>query len=143
VSVVQLKLKKGGQNPQYATAGSAAQDIRAAESVVLEPGRSHPIKTNLRVEFPESHVMLVFVRSGLSTKHSVMLTNGVAVIDSDYRGEIVVPLINFGESPYVIQKDERIAQFMLVPIPRIETTVVKDLSPSVRGERGLGSTGKH
>lgn len=145
---IKIKIKKLRENaeiPQYATVGSAAADLRAAidEPLTLNPNQIIPIPTGLAIS-PERNdvVALVFGRSGLGTKHGVTMANGVGVIDSDYRGEIRVTLINRGTEPYIIQPDERIAQMMIVPIFTAVYLETDTLDETERGDGGFGSTGK-
>jgi dUTP pyrophosphatase len=131
--------------PRYATAGSAGLDLTAAidRPVVIEPGTRTRIPTGLIIEVPPGYEGQVRPRSGLAYKAGISLTNCVGTIDSDYRGELQVLLINHGSEPYTIEPGERIAQLMVVPIPRVHVVEVDELSDSEeRGEGGFGSTGR-
>jgi dUTP pyrophosphatase len=131
--------------PRYATAGSAGLDLTAGidRPVVIEPGKRTRIPTGLIIEVPPGYEGQVRPRSGLAYKAGVSLTNCVGTIDSDYRGELQVLLINHGSEPYTIEPGERIAQLMVVPVPRVEVVQVDELSDSEeRGEGGFGSTGR-
>jgi len=100
------------------------------------------VPTGLAIALPEGFVALLFARSGLAAKHGIALANSVGVIDSDYRGEIGVALINLGSAPYRIQPGERICQMMVLPISQACFAAVSALPESERGEGGFGSTGK-
>lgn len=138
-----LPLAQGASLPQYATPGAAAMDLCAAPGVCfsLEPGRRAVVPTGLAVAVPEGHVGLIFARSGLALKQGLCLANGVGVIDSDYRGELCVALLNLGESSVTIRAGDRIAQLALLPVCRALPTVAQALEPTRRGEGGFGSTG--
>ena len=139
--------------PGYATAGSAGLDLRACldAPLTLEPrdagaaeGRwsCAKVKTGLAMAIPEGYVGLIFARSGLATKHGLTPANCVGVIDSDYRGEIVVALVNLGAEDYVIQPGERVAQLVIVPCAQPTLVETQALSQTDRGTGGFGSTGK-
>ncbi len=148
VNVVKLKVKRLPHCvalPAYATPGSAGLDLTAAieAPIKLSPGERMKMPTGIQIEIPEGHQGQVVPRSGLAAKAGISLTNCVGTIDSDYRGEVLVLLINHGSEPYTFQPGERIAQLVVVPIPYVEILEVDDLSPSeVRGPGGFGSTGK-
>ena len=130
--------------PAAATAGSAGLDLAACidAPVTLEPGRIAVLPSGLAAEIPAGHVGLVFGRSGLGIRHGITPANSVGVIDSDYRGEIKVGLINLGESAYTIQPGERIAQLVILPYAACTPVVVENVSVSERGAGGFGSTGR-
>lgn len=138
------RLHKEAQAPERQTPGSAGYDLCACiqEPVVLEPGDSFAFPTGLAAEIPAGCVGLVFTRSSMGVKHGITLPNSVGVIDSDYRGELIVPLRNFGDKPYTVQPGERIAQLVIVPValPRLEEA--RELSSTQRGTGGFGSTGR-
>ena len=138
------RLHKEAQAPERQTPGSAGYDLCACiqEPVVLEPGDSFAFPTGLAAEIPQGLVGLIFCRSGLGVKHGVSLPNCVGVIDSDYRGELIVPLRNFGDKPYTVQPGERIAQLVIIPVclPLLEEA--EELSSTQRGTGGFGSTGR-
>ncbi|OUM99776.1 MAG: deoxyuridine 5'-triphosphate nucleotidohydrolase [Firmicutes bacterium ZCTH02-B6] len=130
--------------PSYATAGAAGLDLRACleEPVTLVPGERRLIPTGIAIALPSPQlVALVFARSGLASRHGIQLANGVGVIDSDYRGEILCAMYNAGSEPFVIQPGDRIAQLVVMPVARIAWREVDDLEPSDRGTGGFGSTG--
>ncbi len=139
------KLHENATLPAYATAGAAAMDIHAclAEAVTLAPGARTLIPTGLAIELPDrDSVCVLCARSGLSIKHGVCLANGIGVIDSDYRGEIKVALVNLSDTPYTIEPGERVAQMMFLPVATAALTVVDALGETARGAGGFGSTGK-
>ena len=121
--------------PRFATAGAACMDLCACidEAVTLAAGERRP---------SADYAALVFARSGLGIKKGVCLSNGVGVIDSDYRGEIGVGLVNLGREPYTVQPGDRIAQLMVVPVVQPTVTVAEDLDETDRGAGGFGSTGR-
>ena len=130
--------------PAYATEGSAGLDLRAciAEKITVKKGGRALIPSGIAIELPKDHVALVFARSGLAIKHGLALSNGVGVIDSDYRGEIGVGLINQGDADFEIAPGERIAQLVVMPVVQPELELVDDLSNTERGAGGFGSTGR-
>ena len=138
------KVRPEAQLPQRQTEGAAGYDLRACVEapVTLEPGEGYSFPTGLAGEIPQGLVGLVFCRSGLGVKHGVSLPNCVGVIDSDYRGELIVPLRNFGDKAYTIQPGERIAQLVLAPVFLPPVAEVEELSETQRGTGGFGSTGK-
>ncbi len=143
---VKIKLlREGVTMPEYATAGSAAVDLRSAADgeVVIEPHGKALIPSGIAIS-PETSgvVAIVAARSGLSTKHGITLANGIGVIDSDYRGEISVSLINRSDVPYTVAPGDRIAQLMFVPIMHAVFTEADELDETDRGTGGFGSTGK-
>lgn len=138
------RVRPEAQLPQRQTEGAAGYDLRACveEPVTLEPGEGFTFPTGLAAEIPQGLVGLVFCRSGLGVKHGVSLPNCVGVIDSDYRGELIVPLRNFGGVTYTVEPGERIAQLVLVPVCLPAVVEVEELSETQRGAGGFGSTGK-
>ncbi len=129
--------------PQYATVGAAGLDLAAAieDSLELAPGQRARVPVGIEIEVPAGHQAQVVPRSGLADKLGITLTNCVGTIDSDYRGEVQVLLINHGHKPHVFKRGDRIAQLVIIPIPRIEVIEVKDLAASARDRGGFGSTG--
>lgn len=136
----------GLQLPSYETAGSAGMDVRAAvpdnEPVVLAPGARAMVPTGLSVAIPEGYEIQVRPRSGLAAKHGLTCLNTPGTIDSDYRGEIKVILINLGSEAFTIQRGERIAQLVLAPVTRLGWQEVGELGETARGAGGFGSTGR-
>lgn len=135
----------GAKAPEYATAGAAAADLFAvldAPLTVPPMGRAL-VPTGVAIQLPgPEYVALVCSRSGMGTRHGITLSNSVGVIDSDYRGELTVGLVNHGDVPYTIQPGDRIAQLMVLPILRPTLTVVEELDETERGSGGFGSTGR-
>lgn len=130
--------------PAYATAGSAAADLCAAleQPLTIAPMERILVPTGLAIELPGADcVALVYARSGLSIRHGLCMANGVGVVDSDYRGELKIPMINLGAEPYTIAPGERVAQLCLAPVWQA-AFVPADLAPTDRGAGGFGSTGK-
>lgn len=131
--------------PQFATPGSAAMDLRACidRPVTIRAGERTVVPTGLAMALPSAdYVALLFGRSGLGIRKGVCLSNGVGVIDSDYRGEIGVGLVNLSQEAYTVQPGDRIAQLMVVPVERPTVSLVEDLDDTSRGSGGFGSTGR-
>ena len=130
--------------PYYATEGAAAVDLHACidEAVTLPPGGRALLPTGLAAAIPAGHVGLLAVRSSMGIRHGVTLSNGVGVIDSDYRGQVHVGLHNLSGEPYTVQPGDRVAQLMVVPVAAPEIEVVDALPETVRGAGGFGSTGR-
>ena len=131
--------------PCFATDGAAAMDLCACidEPVTLEAGARALLPTGIAIALPDAgYVALLFARSGLGVKKGVCLSNGVGVIDSDYRGEIRVGLVNLGDEPYTVQPGDRIAQLMIAPVLRPTLAYVEELDDTARGVGGFGSTGR-
>lgn len=129
--------------PTYETSGAAGMDVRAAIDTPIQvaPGAIARIPTGWSVEVPPGFEIQLRPRSGLAVKHGVTLPNSPATIDSDYRGEIVVGLVNHGAEPFLVERGMRIAQMVLGRVPRIVWNEVEALAPSARGEGGFGHTG--
>jgi len=132
--------------PAYETLGAAGMDVRAAipdgQPIVLEPGQREMVPTGLSVAIPEGYEIQMRPRSGLAAKHGLTCLNTPGTIDSDYRGELKVILINHGTEAFVIKRGERIGQMVLAPVTRIVWQEVDDLSETARGAGGFGSTGR-
>jgi dUTP pyrophosphatase len=130
--------------PEYATSGSAGMDLRAAveKEVIIEPGKTALIPTNMSVEIPEGFEIQVRPRSGLAVKHGIGVLNSPGTIDSDYRGEIRVILFNFGEESFRINSGDRIAQMILSKFYKMDFQESDQLAESRRGSGGFGHTGK-
>jgi len=130
--------------PAYETDGAAGLDLRAAISgpVVLQPGGRDLVPTGLIFELPAGHEGQVRPRSGLAAKHGVTVLNTPGTIDSDYRGEVKVILVNLGTEPFTIEPGSRIAQMIVAPVTRATLVEAEDLSDSARGTGGFGSTGR-
>lgn len=130
--------------PYYATSGAAALDLAACldEEIVIPGGERVLIPTGLAVAIPEGYVGILAVRSSMGIKNGVTLTNGIGVIDSDYRGPLGVGLFNTTQEDYTVQPGDRIAQLMVIPVATPAIRVVEELPATVRGEGGIGSTGR-
>ena len=131
--------------PHFATGGAACMDLCACmdESITLNAGERHLVPTGIAIALPSAeYVALVFARSGLGIKKGVCLSNGVGVIDSDYRGEIGVGLVNLGQSEYTVRPGDRIAQLMVTPVVQPTVVQVSELDDTDRGAGGFGSTGR-
>jgi dUTP pyrophosphatase len=127
--------------PSYMTDGAAGLDLAAAESVTLAPGRRALVATGLAIAVPAGHEAQVRPRSGLAVKHGITCLNSPGTIDSDYRGELKVLLVNHGDEPFVVTPGMRIAQLVVAPVTRATIVEVTDLPETARGEGGFGSTG--
>ncbi len=135
----------GLELPAYETLGAAGMDVRAAvpegSPIVLQPGQREMVPTGLSMAIPEGFEIQMRPRSGLAAKHGLTCLNSPGTIDSDYRGELKVILINHGSEPFTIQRGERIGQMVLAPVTRIVWDEVEDLPETARGAGGFGSTG--
>jgi dUTP pyrophosphatase len=143
---VQIKRLPNGAGlplPAYATSGAAGMDIVSAEQVTIAPGARHAVATGLAVAIPEGFEIQVRPRSGLALKHGISVPNTPGTIDSDYRGELKVILVNLGHEPFAIARGDRIAQLVLAPVVQAVWDEVADLDATERGEGGFGSTGGH
>jgi dUTP pyrophosphatase len=129
--------------PAYESAGAAGLDVRAAipEAFAIEPGDIARVPTGFALEVPAGFEMQIRPRSGLASKHGVTLANSPATIDSDYRGEIVIALVNLSRESFRIEPGMRIAQMVLARIPRVEWVEADELSVTTRGSGGFGHTG--
>lgn len=130
--------------PYYATVGAAALDLHACidEPAVLPAGGEALIPTGIAAAIPEGCVGVLAVRSSMGIRHGVAMSNGIGVIDSDYRGPLRVGLHNFRDTEYVVEPGDRIAQLLILPVLRPEVEVVPELSETARGAGGFGSTGR-
>jgi dUTP pyrophosphatase len=128
--------------PRYETEGAAGLDLRADEAFALAPGERRVVPTGLALEIPPGHEGQVRPRSGLAARHGVAMVNAPGTIDSDYRGEVKVILVNLGREPVAFARGDRIAQLVVAPVVRADLEVVDDLSASGRGAGGFGSTGQ-
>lgn len=143
-----LKVMKTGKVdvplPAYQSAGAAGLDLCAAieEALVIEPGKRRFVPTGIAMAIPPGFEGQVRPRSGLALRHGISIVNAPGTIDSDYRGEVGVVLINLGEEPFVVEPRSRIAQLVITPVARAEVTVVAELEPTERGSGGYGSTGR-
>lgn len=129
--------------PVYATEGAAGMDLQAAVigELLIEPGQIAAVPTGLHTAVPYGYELQIRPRSGLALMYGIGLLNSPGTIDSDYRGEIMIILINLGSKSFTLKRGDRIAQMILSPIPRIELCRVDELPPSKRGQGGMGHTG--
>lgn len=127
--------------PAYATPGAAGMDVVSAEDVTIQPGQRHPVATGFRVAIPEGYEIQVRPRSGLALKHGITVPNTPGTIDSDYRGELKVLLINHGSEPFEVVRGERVAQLVPAAVTLASFEEVDDLDDTERGAGGFGSTG--
>jgi len=143
-----VKLRRVGDRgapldlPRYETAGAAGLDLRADVDVALAPGERRLVPTGLAVEIPAGYEGQVRPRSGLAARHGVGMVNAPGTVDSDYRGEIGVLLVNHGQAAVAFARGERIAQLVIAPVVQAELVLVDALSGSERGGGGFGSTGR-
>jgi dUTP pyrophosphatase len=126
--------------PEYSSHGAAGADLYANEALTLAPGERAPVATGLRVEIPAGYAGLVWPRSGLAVRHGIDTLAGV--IDSDYRGEVRVVLVNHGREPFRIEPGDRIAQLVVQKVERAVFVTANELAGTIRGERGFGSSGR-
>ena len=143
VRVKRLPHGEGLDLPHYATDGAAGMDVLSAEDVTLPPGGRHAVATGLAMAIPHGYEIQVRPRSGLALKHGISLPNTPGTIDSDYRGELKIIMINLGSEAFAISRGDRIAQLVLAPVVRAGWEEVADLDDTARGEGGFGSTGGH
>lgn len=139
---MKLKILNNGTKLVKGTNNSAGYDVVASENVILKPWQSSMVSTNLFIEIEQGYEGQLRSRSSLSTKHRLILLNGIGTIDSDYRGEIKVPLLNLGNEEYQINKGDRIAQLVFNKLVDVEHLEVERLEESERGKGGFGSTGR-
>ncbi len=147
LSVVRLPHAAGLDLPAYETEGAAGMDLRAAlapeEDLTLAPGARALVPTGLKMAIPAGYEVQVRPRSGLALKHGVTVLNTPGTIDSDYRGEVKVILINHGERPFVIRRGDKVAQMVVARVARAAWNETDSLDDTGRGEGGFGSTGGH
>jgi len=139
--VVKMTLSEGAEPPVYATDGAAGMDLRSRENVYLFSGDYVVVCTGLHLEIPKGYEAQVRPRSGLAFNQGITVLNSPGTIDSDYRGEVKVLLINHGKTTYVVKKGDRIAQLVFNKVERVELELKGELSETKRGKRGFGSTG--
>lgn len=135
-------LNNGVVKPKYATEGSAAFDLVASEDMKFFADERQLVKTGLYAKIPEGYELQVRSRSGMAFHHGVVVLNSPGTIDSDYRGEIGVLLMNFTDRPYEVKKGDRIAQAVLAPVVQATFKMVNAISETERGQGGFGSTGR-
>ena len=133
---------EGLPTPSYATDGAAGLDVVSAEDLTLAPGQRHAVATGFAIAIPEGYEVQVRPRSGLALKHGITCLNTPGTIDHDYRGEVKVILANLGSEPFEVRRGERIAQLVPAPVQKAEFVVVDNLTATLRGAGGFGSTGQ-
>lgn len=138
-----IKLKEEAKEPSYGSEFAAGADLYACEDseITIKAGETKLIHTGLAMEIPEGYAGLIYARSGIATKRGLAPANKVGVIDSDYRGEIMVSLYNHSNEDQTIAQNERVAQLVITPFLKVEYNQTESLSDTVRGEGGFGSTG--
>lgn len=138
------KISENAKNPTYGTEFSAGADIYALleSDIEIKPNETVMIKTGLQMEIPEGYAGFIYPRSGISVKRGLAPANKVGVIDSDYRGEIMVALHNHSDDIQKVEKGERIAQLIIAPYIHVNFEEADELDTTIRGEGGFGSTGK-
>jgi len=142
VRIRRLAHSEGLPLPCYATAGSAGADVRSARDITIAPGEREAIDTGLVFEIPDGYELQVRPRSGLARREGLTLINAPGTIDSDYRGEVKILVVNLGRETVEISRGERIAQLVLAPVIKASFVETEQLSGSERGAGGFGSTGK-
>ena len=145
--MVKILIKKFDKNiklPTYKTSGSSGMDLVAyiKKKKILYPGKTTVISTGIAVAIPQNYEIQIRPRSGLAAKNSISILNTPGTVDSDYRGEIKIILINLGKKPFKIQSGDRIAQMILCPVVKGKFIEVNNLPKTLRGKGGFGSTGK-
>lgn len=143
VRIKRLPHGHGLDLPAYATSGAAGMDVLAAENVNLKPGQRHAVATGFAVAIPDGYEIQVRPRSGLALKHGISVPNTPGTIDSDYRGEVKIIMINHGEEAFAIARGDRVAQLVLAPVTQAAWDLVEELDETERGAGGFGSTGGH
>ncbi len=138
--MTEVRVAGPGRLPAYSSDGAAGADLVASEGLTLAPGGRAAVPTGLHLQLPPGHVGLVWPRSGLAVQHGIDTLAGV--IDSDYRGEVRVVLVNHGGTAFEIKPGDRVAQLLVQPVERAVFTRVESLAGSERGENGFGSTGR-
>jgi dUTP pyrophosphatase len=137
---IEVKVGGRGATPEYASDGAAGADLRASESLLISPGERAAVPTDIHIEIPEGHVGLIWPRSGLALSQGIDTLAGV--VDSDYRGEVRVVLINHGDEALLIKARDRVAQLLIQKVEHARFVRSDDLEGSERGSGGFGSTGR-
>ncbi len=144
MSLINIKIKRLNDNailPEKQHDSDAGYDLHSIEEIILRPNKIYKIRTGIAIQIPNHYAGLVLPRSGLSSKYGISLINTPGLIDSGYRGELLIPLINHSSNEYTINKTERVAQLILLEIPEVKIEVTSDLDESDRESKGFGSTG--
>ena len=140
VSLEVRKISDDAIVPSYAHPGDAGLDLYANETVIVNPGVVGKIRTGIAMAIPDGYVGLCWDKSGLSMKHGIKVLAGV--IDSGYRGELIVGVINLGTEPYTFEKGHKVMQMLIQKVEEVNVAIVPELTETHRGEKGFGSTGK-
>jgi dUTP pyrophosphatase len=136
-----ITLAEGATLPSYKTEGAAGMDLSCSEDVSLEPMERKMVPTGIRIALPAGYEAQIRPRSGLAIRHGVTMVNTPGTIDSDYRGEIMLIMINLGQETVLFSKGDRVAQLVVSPVSRAYLKLVEDLDETARGAGGFGSTG--
>ena len=142
IQIARLPHGEGLPLPAYATPGAAGMDVVAAEDLDLAPGTRHAVATGFKVAIPDGFEIQVRPRSGLAYKYGVTVPNTPGTIDSDYRGELKILMINHGSDPFPVRRGERIAQLVPAAVTKADFDEVEELDATTRGAGGFGSTGR-
>ena len=142
IKLFRLPHGEGLPVPRYASEDAVGLDVSAAEDLILQPGERHAVATGFAIEIPRGYEVQVRPRSGLAIKSGITCLNTPGTIDSDYRGEVKVILINLGQEPFGVRRGERIAQLVPAPVLRADFVEVGELGDTQRGSGGFGSTGR-
>jgi dUTP pyrophosphatase len=142
IKLFRLPHGEGLPLPRYASEDAAGLDVASAEELTLRPGERHAFATGFAIEIPRGHEVQVRPRSGLAIRHGITCLNTPGTIDSDYRGEVKVILVNLGHDPFEVRRGERIAQLVPAAVLRADFVESSELAETARGEGGFGSTGR-
>ena len=144
VKILVKKFDKNIKLPAYKTSGSSGMDLVAyiKNKIIINPGKTAMIPTGIAVAIPRHYEIQIRPRSGLAAKKGISILNTPGTVDSDYRGEIKIILINLSKKPFVVKSGDRVAQMIVCPVARGKLKEVKNLPTTVRGKEGFGSTGK-
>ena len=144
IKILVKKFDKNIKLPTYKTSGSSGMDLVAyiKNKITIDPGKTVMIPTGIAVAIPKNYEIQIRPRSGLAAKKGISVLNTPGTVDSDYRGEIIIILINLSKKSFVVKSGDRVAQMILCPVANGKLQVVKNLPKTLRGKRGFGSTGK-
>ena len=144
IKILVKKFDKNIKLPTYKTSGSSGMDLVAyiKNKITIDPGKTVMIPTGIAVAIPKNYEIQIRPRSGLAAKKGISVLNTPGTVDSDYRGEIIIILINLSKKSFVVKSGDRVAQMILCPVAKGKLQVVKNLPKTLRGKRGFGSTGK-
>jgi len=142
IKLFRLTHGEGLPLPRYASEDAVGLDVSSAEDLTLNPGQRHAVATGFAIEIPRGYEVQVRPRSGIAARHGITVLNTPGTIDSDYRGEVKVILVNLGQEPFEVRRGERIAQLVPAPVLRADFHEVGKLAETARGSGGFGSTGR-